>query len=306
MIGKLESVQLREIWKHEAYDFTTWLFENIDILGDQIGLPLTVVETEKSVGPFSVDILAEDVNGRPVIIENQLEKTNHDHLGKVLTYLSNLDAKIAIWISTNPRPEHVVAIDYLNEIVPQDTRFFLVKVQAFKIGDSTPAPLFTIEAGPSYERHAGGEMKKEFAEREQKRATFFQQLLDKCNEKTKLFSNVSPGCQQWITAGAGISGNGWQFVITKKAARVELFIASPDAATNKKRYENLFLHKTEIEEKFGSSLLWDLNEERKQQYVRVPIETGGLDDEEKWGEIQDALVDSLIRLEKALQNYLKI
>jgi len=89
MIGKLEVVELREIWKHEAFDFTAWLFENCDILNEQIGLSITPIEKEKSVGPFNADILAEDTNGRPVIIENQIERTDHDHLGKILTYLSN-------------------------------------------------------------------------------------------------------------------------------------------------------------------------------------------------------------------------
>ena len=149
MIGRLESVDLRELWKHEALDFTSWLADNCDVLGDELGLELTVVDREKSVGPFNVDILANDTAGRPVIIENQLERTDHDHLGKVLTYLANLDAKVAIWISSDPRPEHVTAIDFLNENMPSDTQFYLMKLEAFKIGDSDPAPKFTIETGPS-------------------------------------------------------------------------------------------------------------------------------------------------------------
>src|SRR5688500_6749049 len=100
MVGKLTTVDLREIWKHEAYDFTSWLFENCDVLNDQIGLSLKPIEKEKSVGPFFVDIYGEDVNGSLVIVENQLSRTDHDHLGKLLTYLSNLEAKIAVWIST--------------------------------------------------------------------------------------------------------------------------------------------------------------------------------------------------------------
>jgi len=103
MIGKLETVLLKEIWKHEAYDFTSWLFDNCDVLNDQIGLAISPIEKEKSVGPFSVDILGEDVNGRAVVIENQLTRTDHDHLGKLLTYMTNLNAKIAIWVSTDPQ-----------------------------------------------------------------------------------------------------------------------------------------------------------------------------------------------------------
>jgi hypothetical protein len=305
MVGKLEFVPLRKVWNHEAYDFTNWLYENLDVLGEHLGFVLNPVETEKSVGPFSVDILAEDANGKPVIIENQLEKTNHDHLGKLLTYLANLEAKIAIWISTNPRPEHVVSINFLNENIPQDTKFYLVKVQAFQIGNSDPAPLFTIEAGPSEEMSAGGRIKKEIAAREQKRYDFFEQLLDRCNQETRLFSNISPqGYQYWLSAGAGFSGMQWQLVIPKRSARVELFLCD-DAETNTKRFDYLFSHKDDIEEEFGDTLDWSFKEERKQQYIRKEIKIGGLQDEDRWVEIQDAMIDTLIRMEKSLSPYLK-
>ncbi len=147
MIGKLEIVPLRDLWKHEAYDFTNWLFENIEILNEQIGLSISTIEKEKSVGSFKVDILAEDSGGRAVIIENQLEKTDHDHLGKLLTYMSNLNVKIAIWVSTDPRAEHVTVINYLNEVVPQDTHFYLLKLQAYRIAESAPAPLLPSKQG---------------------------------------------------------------------------------------------------------------------------------------------------------------
>jgi hypothetical protein len=206
-IGKLESTELRELWKHEALDFTSWLAENLDVLKDQLGLDLVIIEQEKPVGPFSADIFAKDSMGRSVVIENQLERTDHDHLGKILTYVANLDAKVAIWITSDPRPEHITAVDYLNENVPSDTAFYLVKLQAFKIGESDPAPLFTIEAGPSEERSAAGETKKNFAEKDKKRLEFFTQLLDRCREKTNVFNNVSPvGYQSWVNATAGKGG----------------------------------------------------------------------------------------------------
>src|SRR4030042_4547438 len=105
-ISRLQKIPLRELWKHEAHGFTHWLSENLDFLGEVIGFKLSLVELEASAGPFSADILAEDTDGNYVIIENQLEKTNHDHLGKLITYLSNLEAKKAIWITSSPRPEH--------------------------------------------------------------------------------------------------------------------------------------------------------------------------------------------------------
>ena len=306
MVGKLEPVELREIWKHEAKDFTAWLFENCDVLSDQIGLSLTAIETEKSVGPFNVDILAEDTNGRLVIIENQLTRTDHDHLGKLLTYLSNLDAKIAIWISTDPRPEHVSAINYLNEVVPQDTKFYLIRAQAYKIGKSEPAPLFTIEAGPSEERTAGGEVKKEFAERDEKRYEFFEKLLTLCNQKTNLFSSVSPvGYQGWLNAGAGKAGLAWSMVAMKKTALVNLFLCSSSAEINKSRFDTLASKKNEIEDGFGEPIVWDFKDSRKQQYIKSLCPFGGVDDEEKWPEIQNDMVERLVKLEKALRSNIK-
>jgi hypothetical protein len=307
MIGKLETVELRELWRHEARDFTSWLAENCDVLADQIGLELTVVEQEKSVGPFNVDIFAKDSDGRPVIIENQLERTNHDHLGKVLTYLSNLDAKIAIWISSDPRPEHVTAIDFLNENMPSDTQFYLIKVQALRIGDSDPAPLFTVEAGPSEERSAGGEIKKGLADSDKLRFEFFTQLLELCRQRTGLFSNVSPVQKlSWVNAGAGKSGLLWTLAVTAKAARVELVLCLPTAETNRKRFEALRARKQEIETAFGEPLFWDFEESRKQQYLRYHCRVGGLEDEGDWKAIQNDMVERLIRLELSLRAPLKM
>ncbi len=115
MISKLERVKLREVWKNEASDFTRWLEENIDILNEVLDITLSNPEREQAAGSFSVDLVAEDQSGNTVIIENQLEKSDHDHLGKVITYLTAFDAKAAVWIVAKPRPEHVKAIAWLNE-----------------------------------------------------------------------------------------------------------------------------------------------------------------------------------------------
>lgn len=113
MIGRLQRISLRDVWKHEALDFTKWLQENIEVLNEVIDLNLSNPESERSAGAFSVDLVAEDESGNPVIIENQLEKSDHDHLGKILTYLVAMAAKTAIWIVADPRPEHVSTITWL-------------------------------------------------------------------------------------------------------------------------------------------------------------------------------------------------
>ena len=145
MIGKIQRLPLREVWKHEARDFTKWLQDNIDILNEVLDLSLSSAESERTAGDFSVDLVAEDESGNPVIIENQLEKSNHDHLGKLITYLVAIGAKTAIWIVANPRPEHVSAITWLNETSAAD--FYLLKVEAIQIGESQPAPLLTLIVG---------------------------------------------------------------------------------------------------------------------------------------------------------------
>jgi len=115
MVGKIERVPLREIWAHEAYDFTKWLKDNIDVISDMIDISLFNLEREYKAGSFQVDLVAQDESGNAVVIENQLEKSDHDHLGKLLTYLTAIEAKTAIWIVAYPRPEHVKAISWLNE-----------------------------------------------------------------------------------------------------------------------------------------------------------------------------------------------
>ena len=158
MIGRLRRVPLREVWPHEALDFTPWLEENIDELNNVIDLSLSVVAREQSAGDFNVDLVAEDESGNPVIIENQLERSNHSHLGQLITYLAQIGARAAIWIVADPRPEHVSAISWLNESSPAS--FYLLKLEAVRIGESLPAPLLTLIVGSSETSQSVGEDKE--------------------------------------------------------------------------------------------------------------------------------------------------
>lgn len=303
MVGRLEKVELRKVWIKEAKDFTTWLENNLDILSEHIGFDLSPLEREKSTGTFLADIFAEGPNGDTVVIENQLEKTDHDHLGKLITYLSNLEAKTAIWITSDPRPEHVTAINWLNEISPPDTSFFLVKVEAYRIGESEPAPLFTAICAPTEEAKQIGEQKQHLAERHLRRFDFWRQLLEKAKSKTNLHSNVSPGKDNWVTAGAGKSGMGWCYVIKMDKGTVELFIdRGPDKKDETdKIYEKILNDRDKIEEQFGEPLIWDKIEGRRVCRIKSICEVGGLKDTDLWDQIQEDLIDRMIRLEKALR-----
>lgn len=150
-LSKITKVDPREIWSLEP-DFTKWLAEeeNLDILSEEIGVDIKLIKTEASVGKFSVDILAEEeMSGRKIIIENQLEDANHDHLGKIITYASGYDAEIIIWIVRDLRDEHQKAIDWLNEHTDENIGFFLIKLELWQIEGSKPAPKFEIMVSPN-------------------------------------------------------------------------------------------------------------------------------------------------------------
>jgi hypothetical protein len=150
-LGKMVRVNdLREIWKHETHDFSKWLASNINLLGDAINIDISLIETESPVGPYSVDIYAEEeMTGRKIIIENQLESTDHDHLGKIITYASGKGADIVIWIVKRANGEHKQAIEWLNQHTDASIGFFLLEVELWKIGDSKPAPKFNVVESPS-------------------------------------------------------------------------------------------------------------------------------------------------------------
>jgi len=154
MLGKLKQIDLREAWKHEAIDFTRWLAEpeNIFLLSEEIGVDIKILQTEAKVDTFSVDILAEEANvetPRKIIIENQLEQTDHDHLGKLITYASGYDAEIIIWIVKSAKDAHKQAVDWLNEHTDEKLNFFLIKMELWQIGDSPFAPKFQIISNPN-------------------------------------------------------------------------------------------------------------------------------------------------------------
>ena len=302
MVGRLTRVPLRKVWKDEARDFTPWLERNIDVLNEIIDFTLSSAERERPAGNFSVDIVAEDEDGNPVVIENQLERSNHDHLGKLITYVTALDAKAAIWIVADPRPEHVGAISWLNESLPSP--LYLIKVEAVQIGDSEPAPLLTKIVGPSDETREVGETKKQLSERYLIRHRFWTGLLERANGRTPLHSNRSPSRHNWIGASAGKSGLSFNYVIRQHDSNVEFYIdRGKDAeAENKKIFDQLAESKPEIEAIFGEPWGWRSLEGKRACLIDKDVPAGGYrDEEEKWPEIQDAMVDAMFKLEKALK-----
>jgi hypothetical protein len=306
VVSRLKRVPVRHVWRNEERDFTPWLKENIDILAEALGMELSVVEREAKVGEyFEVDLLAEGPNGDYVVIENQFGKSDHDHLGKLVTYLTNYEAKTALWICEDPQPEHIEAIDWLNKNTPPDVAFYLVKLEVFQIENSPPAPHFSIVSQPSKQIKEAGAMAGELAERHVKRLEFWKQLLEKSREKTGLFSNVSPSKECWLTTGAGKSGLGYVYVILMDSARIELYIDTGDANKNKKIYDELHKKKQEIETDFGEELEWQRLDDKRASRIAKIVTSRGLKDIDDWPSIQDKMIDAMIRFEKALTKHIR-
>jgi len=297
-IGKIRRVPLREVWKHEATDLTRWLEGNIDVLSDVTGLSLRNAEREKPTGSFQVDLVAETSEGALVIVENQLERTDHDHLGKVITYMVGLEAKVAIWIAADPRPEHASAINWLNQSSAAD--FYLLKIEAVKIEESPAAPLLTLIVGPDPAAREIGDVKREFAERHELRYKFWEQLLQRAKTLTRMFSGRRPGNDSYITSGAGMTGLTYYLDIKQHEGFAGLNIDPAGEAENKAIFDSFAAHKVEIEERFGGTLEWRRKDGKIASEVFARISRGGYKNPETdWPEIQDLMLDSMVRFEKA-------
>ncbi len=306
MIGKINRWKLRDVWKHEARDFTTWLEDNIDALCEPLGLSLSGIEREKRAGTFNVDLTGtEDTSGEIVIIENQLEKSDHDHLGKLITYLSSLEAKIAIWVVAEPRPEHIRAIAWLNE--SRSASFYLVKVEAIAIDDSPPAPLFTLITGPNEEAIQVGDKKRAISEQHLALVRFWTALLKSASNQTKLHANITPAASNWIGSGAGLPpGLGLNYVTRRKDSNIELYI---DLGKDKEEhnidvFENLYEKREAIESECGSPLSWERLDGRRACRVACRFDDAGYLDEDLWPELHEKMIDGMIKLERAISRQL--
>jgi hypothetical protein len=304
-IGRLERVALRQVWRHEARDFTQLLEQNIDVLNDALDLNLVNVDREQAAGTFSVDLVAEEANGGTVIIENQLAKSDHDHLGKLITYLTAMQARAAIWIVSDPRPEHLAAVQWLNQAVGAD--FYMVKVEAVRIGDSPPAALFTLIVGPSEEAKEVGIVRKDIAERSSIRKRWWTELLERAAKKSRLHAHISPSEFNWANASSGFAGLAWSYVVTQQTVAAVLYIdqGRNTQADNKRLFDQLAAHKAEIEEAFGGPLSWERMDTKKASQIRYTSDKGGYrSPDEQWPAIQDTQIDAMVRLERALKPFI--
>ncbi|MBU1012066.1 MAG: DUF4268 domain-containing protein [Bacteroidetes bacterium] len=307
MLGKIENIDLRDVWKHEAIDFTNWLAQpdNFQLLSEEIALDMQVIKTEANVGSFSADILAEETNtGKKIIIENQLETTNHDHLGKIITYASGLEANYIVWIFKDIREEHRRAIDWLNEITDEDLSIFAIKMELWKIGDSLPAPKFNIICSPNDWSKAFKKTSNSpnMTDNNLIQLNFWKGFADYiANQKTP-FKVRKPRGQHWYDLSIGSAQVHLSFVISVKDnfLRIDLYI--PD---NKELFGEFKEKQDEIEKILGFSLDWQELPTAKASriaYMRENIDIKlekNVDDAYKW------LLDNGLKIYQAFKKYIK-
>ncbi len=306
-LATIEKVEPREVWPDEAKDFTPWLRANIEILSGILGLDLEIDDSEANVGDFYVDLVGKDLgSGRSVVIENQLGQTDHDHLGKLLTYAAGRQASISIWISRQFRDEHRQALDWLNSISGEGQLFFGIEIRVIRIGDSLPAPDFAVVAKPNdwgkHQRTAVGLSEKQEAYRE-----FFDSLIQEIRQRLPGFTAATKGQPtNWYTFPAGRTGFAYTVSFAKDSkVRVELSITTGNQATNKRIFDALASAKEEIERAIGSALSWERLDDR--QACRIAIYRPGSigEGEEALREVRGWMVEQLAAFQKAFKSRIK-
>lgn len=308
MVAKIERVPLREVWAHEAYDFTRWLEENVDVLSEVIERDIDNIEREKKTAEstFSVDLVATDKDGSSIVIENQLEKSNHDHLGKLITYLTAMQANTAVWIVAEPRPEHVAAMSWLNE---SNANFYLLKLEAIRIENSPPAPLLTLIVGPSEEVKSIGRNKQEMSERDreryQKRYEWWSQLIEHPNAKEH--GHLSPSKYSWLSRGSGVRGISFMYTVSMReaSAGIKIDLGKGMDRENFHVFDQLHTKKDQIEKVFGRELDWDRGENKRASWLGVTLPGGYNGPEDKWRATQDDIVDAMNKLILAVRPHLE-
>jgi hypothetical protein len=248
-LGTLKRIDLRSYWQHEALNFTKWLSEseNIALLSDEVGIEIEVTQTEASVGRFNVDILAQEENtGRKIIIENQLETTDHSHLGQLITYAAGLEAQYIIWIVREVREEHRQAVDWLNEHTDEDISFFLVGIELWQIGESDPAPKFSIISRPNEWTKSVRKSAQDgqLTDTKTKQLEFWQQLKEFASDKYPQLKLRSPRPQHWFDVSIGRSDCHVCLIADSREDQVRCELYIPDS---KDLFKSLLESKVQIE-----------------------------------------------------------
>ena len=305
-IGKLEEVDIRELWKHEQYDFSEWLSkkENIENLNEILGLTLVDISKETYVGSYRCDLFAKDeTTGIKVIIENQLEMSNHDHLGKIITYASGLDAKVVVWIVKEAREEHRSAIEWLNNNTNSNINFFLIEIHAYKIGNSDNAPMFQVIEQPNdfIKNNKSINSNDTMNKSQSQRLEFWNQFNNVLIEKGKPFNVRKATTDHWYNVAIGTSDAHIDITLVNKDSviGVELYITD-----NKELFDKLYQRKDEIDKDLGFKLDWRRINNSKASRIVTYIKGLNFDDRSNYNELINKTIDLAVLMRDTFKKYI--
>ena len=306
-LGRLEEVDIRKLWSHEQYDFSNWLSEdeNINLLNDVLGLTLVNIEKEVFVGAYRCDLVAKDeTSGQNVIIENQLEASNHDHLGKIVTYASGLDANVIVWIVKEAREEHRSAIEWLNNNTNKNLNFFLIEIHAYRIGNSLYAPKFEIVEKPNdFIKNAKIQTGSEELNKSQsERLVFWTKFNDVVSERGKPFNLRKATTDHWYNVAIGVSGVLVEITLVNKEGCVGIALYIID---DKELFDYLNEKKIEIESKLGFELDWQRLDGKKASRIIYRIPGLNFDDHSNYDSLMNDIIDKVILFVKVFKKYVK-
>jgi len=307
-LGKLKKIELRKAWNHEASDFTKWLAqeENLAELSNELGIDdIKVIQTEANAGNFKIDILAEEEQtSNKIIIENQLEKTDHSHLGQILTYASSQDARYIVWVAKEIREEHKQAIDWLNEHTDEDIGFFAVQIELWQIGDSKLAPKFNIISKPNEWAKAIKQTvtKSKLTDTKVMQYNFWNYFKEYAKENSKKLRLRKTYPQHWYDLSIGSSEAHIALTVNTQTNEIACELYIPD---NKSIYEYLEKDKKSIEKKLGENLVWQKLENKKASRIKLVRPATISENQEKNKELFDWFVEKSEKFQDVFGKYLK-
>ncbi len=305
-LGRIKEIDVRRVWAHEQYDFSAWLAkeENIKLLGDELNLSLVDIETEKFVGAYRCDILCKDeFSGKTVLIENQLEQTNHDHLGKIITYASGLDAGVVVWIVSSVREEHSSAVQWLNKHTDEELDFFLIEVHAYTIGDSVPAPLFKIIEQPNDFAKRAKILAKTSGlnEASAKYMEFWSTFNDMLEQRNKPFPKRKASTASYynVSMGSTKCNIAIDLINAEHKVRVGLFIAD-----DKNLFDELFANKESIERQANTAFHWKRMDNKKAARIYTHVNGLNFNDHSNYTELINEIIETVLMVKRVFLPYI--
>ncbi len=312
-LGRLRRVATpRDVWVSESGDFTPWLAENIDVLADALGMALTVTGTEVLVGEFRLDIRAEDGDGRVVVIENQLERTDHSHLGQCLLYASGLDASTVIWVAPQFRDDFRRAFDWLNERTDLGVNFFGVEVSVVQIGDGPRAPVFEVVSRPNDWQKtvkgagagSGGGSPTGISVLNARRQDLFADVLAELIAKQPAIRMPARNNGNWLSFASGPFGS-WSMAVTSQGQlKVEAYLDSGTGDRNERLFAQMAAEKKVWEQSVGTELSWEELDGRRACRIAA-CHTLDIDDDVSRGEAKNWAVLTLGAMYGAMNSELR-